>query len=57
MAHYAGTRQALGRLTEAHKISKAERTPMAHTERTGIAPVPRRAHRSHAVPRTGKGIG
>lgn len=30
------TMVALGRHTEAHKIGKAERTPMAHTGRTGI---------------------
>ena len=37
---------ALGRHTEAHKISKAERTPMAHRERTGIAQAPTSATQS-----------
>ena len=65
MAHYWPTRchtgQALGRPTMGaqcrHKIGKAGRTPIDHRERTGIALVPRRAHRGHAVPRTGIAIG
>lgn len=48
---------ATRRHTEAHKISKAERTPMAHKERTGIALVPHRAHRKRPSERTGIAIG
>ena len=55
--HYGPAMDARGTPLGRHKISKAERTPMAHRERTGIALAPHRAHRGHAVPRTGIGIG